>query len=149
MSSKSIELADAIVSQLNQHPEGFILQFEAERKALPLTTQELETLSTLKVMVFTGSQKAERRTQRGFKKTYKPIVVLQRKLDGATEEVNLGLADQLVELSDQISERLEAEELVNLHFIGFDEGQDRDEYNAELMHAHGVFSVVRTFEYAN
>ncbi len=155
MSSKNVELADAIVELLNRpnstEEEPYEFSFEATRKALPLTESELEGLKEVVVMVFTGSVKAERRVQRGdaaFKRTYKPIVVIQRRLTEPTEEANLVIADKLMQLSDQLSERLLGKELKDLHFIGFDDGQDRQEYSTEMMRDYGVFSVARTFEYS-
>lgn len=156
MSSKNVELADAIVELLNRsqaaEEEPYEFSFSAVRKAMPLTESELENLQTVEVMVFTGSVKAERRVQRGpaaFKRTYKPIVVIQRRLAEGTEEANLAIADKLIKLSDQVSARLLGRELKDLHFIGFDDAQDRQEYNVEMMRDYGVFSVVRTFEYSD
>lgn len=147
MSSKSVELANAIVGALNDDATSFVLNFQAKRRAAPLTERELDDEPGLTVSVFTGAKKAERVTRGSYQRNYKPIIAIQRKLDGGTYEANLILADKLEQLSEQIETRLEDEDLADLSFVGFDEELDREPYNAEAMRDLGFFAVAITLEY--
>lgn len=149
MSSKSVELADAIVASLNDEDNEFVLTFDAKRRAAPFTINEIEELKTLQVSVFTGSVKAERTIRAGFAKTYRPVVALQQKLGGETDEVNLAIADKITELSEQIVEHLGELDLAELSFAAFDEEQDREQYNAEALRDLGVYAVAIGLEYTD
>lgn len=149
MSSKSVELADAIVAALNDPTNGFVLTFEARRRAAPFHVSEIEQLSTLNVSVFTGSVKSERSTRASFAKTYKPFVAVQQKLGGASDEDNLAIADKITELSEQIVELLEQEDLAGLSFVATDDEQDREQYSSEALRDLNVYTVAIGFEYTS
>jgi hypothetical protein len=149
MSSKNVELADAIVEKLNDGTTTFEFAFEAVRREAPYSSKELEDLSEVVVSVFTGSVKAERVTRRRYSKTYKPAVVIQRYLNGGTEEANQALVAQLHTLAEQIETVLEPEDFADLSIVGFNEEQDRPPYNLEMLMDNNVFHVAIVPEYTS
>ncbi len=149
MSSVRVDLADAIVDLLNDGGNQFILTFVAQRKSAPLTAIELSELKDLSVLVFTGSSKLERVTRGSYGKTYKPIVAIQRLLTDETPEGNEAIVDQLEELVEQIEAVLEDEDLADLSFVGFDDEQDREAYNAEALQNLSFFTTAIQLEYTS
>jgi len=152
MSSKTVELAAAIVDLLNREPEGdeeeFVLQFDAQRQHAPLTAFELVELDEVRVSVFTGSTKSERVERKRFSKSLKPIVAVQRGLNLETPEANVAMVDKLQELVEQIEARIASEsQLAEMSFEGFEEDQDREPYSPEVMSTLNAFVSAIQLEY--
>lgn len=149
MSAKSIELADAIAAHLNDN--DFEFQFEARRRHAPLSSEELEKLKGVLILVFAGPVALERVTRGRFKRTYKPIIAIHRRLNGASLEANEVLADKLVELTEQIAESLEDTDMEAggepLILNSFSDEQDNDLYSAEAMQTANIFIHATRLEY--
>lgn len=145
--SSSVELADAIVGLLNDPTNDFSFEFTAERRSAPLTTEELSELSNVKVYVFTGTTAKERLTRAQFQVRYKPIVVVQRPLDGTSQSGEQQSVDQLETLVEEIENVITDEDQGSLHFVGFDEENDRDPYDALALADLKVFARAITPEY--
>ena len=153
MSSVGVDLAEAVTAWLNDvdnAPDGgWVQSFEAERTAAQLSLAELESLNNLRVLVFSGPVRAERVGRKGqpFKKTYKTTVAVHRRLDHGTYAANLELADQLVELTEQIETQLEDADFDDLSFVAFNEEQYNDAYSADVMQTANLFVHAVTLEH--
>jgi hypothetical protein len=145
MSAKNVELADAIVDLLNE--EVFPIPFHAHRKVVPF--DDVQDIREVQVVVFTGPVAAVRITRGEFQRTYKPTVAVLQKIEPGDESTQLLQCDGLQNLVALIEERLTDEDLVDLTFQGFDEEQDRDPYNVEMLKALGAFATAITLTYAS
>ena len=145
--SKREELADAIVALLNAQDAGFSQNFEAKRRTAPYTKPE--EIATVKVTVFTGVKSSERRTRAGFGHTYKPLVVVQKRLPASDESGRLVESDEMQTLVEEIEAHFEALEdsVSGLVFVGFDESDaERESYDLEHMRMN-VFSSAISLEF--
>lgn len=149
MASKSVELRDAIADLLNDDDNDFAMAFEALPRTAPLTETEVGELQTVGVYVFTGSVKAVRVQRRRFERTYKPVIAVYHPLNRPNETLNLELTNQLQELIEQIEAVVEDSDLADLSFVGFDEEEDREPYNAEAARTLSFFASAITLEYTS
>ena len=153
--SVAVTLANAIVNRLNS--VTFSQRFTATRRIVPFMKPDDAALRSVQVYVLANVRKAERRTRHDFARTYKPIVVVQKRLTaGADEAIETDEVDDLQTLVEEIEEALEDEDYIanqlppalQLSFVGFDEEQDRDAYGLEAMKDHRVFATAITLEYS-
>ena len=147
MSSEAITLVDAIVAELNTTTSPFVFSFKAVRRMAPFASVELDELKDLNVLAFVGSSRRERSTRNKFSRYYKPVIAIQRRLDGLDDSSRTAHADQLTELVEQIEDALEGKDLGGMSFIGFDTEQDREAFNAAAMQAISFFSTAIIPEY--
>ncbi len=149
--SVATDLCDAIVDTLNA--ADLSMAFTAERRAVPFAEADFKTLRTVQVYVLANTRKSERRCRGGdntFRLTYKPVVIVQKKLTpGTTVSQQLAESDELQGLAEEIESALALVSLVDLNFLGFNENQDSDVYGVEAMRSAGVFTVPITVEYTN
>lgn len=152
--STATELADAIVSLLNDEQNEFSVEFDARRRAVPIVKPEDSALKTVQVSVFAGVRSADRRarggTRGGFAHIYKPVVAVQQKLEPSGEQAQLEAADELQLLVEEIETLLKLIDgpMAGLEFIGFDEATaERDAYSAELLRANSIFASIITLEF--
>lgn len=150
MSAKTVDLSLAIVELLKLH-EGFVPTFIPERRTVPY--DKVEQLNDLRVVVFDGPKAAERTGRAGagreFTRTYKPTVAVLKKLAASNESVRQSQSDELQSLVGQIEEVLLADfDALGLTFIGFDEEQERDPFNIEMLKGLSCFAVATTLEYS-
>lgn len=146
MSIQCVELANAIVNQLNT--QEFSLQFTASRRAVPIN--DLEQLKSVTVIVLDGSRKSERSTRgaiRPFRYTFKPIVLVQKKLASDSVEAQLVESDELLGLCEEMELSLSTFQPAGCAFIGFDEQSDNELYNFDAMRAYECFSRAIRLEY--
>lgn len=149
--SVSTDLADALVTLLNEADNGFSIAFEARRGHAPLTVEEIEGLRDLQVLVFTGAKKKERRTRAGWQTTYRPVIAFQKYLAGESQETVDAEADSLEHLVEEVETLLESDEadLVGLSLASFAQEQDRPQYNPEALGELKVFVTAMELEYVD
>lgn len=151
--SVASDLCDALVVALNSPARKYTMQFQAERRAVPMVEADFRSLGTVKVYVLANTRKAERRVQRGvnaFRRTYKPVVVVQKKLTGSNSPAaQLAESDALQVLVEEIEHELEDVSPLDMNLLGFNEDQDADVYGIEALRRAGVFTVPITLEYTN
>ncbi len=146
MSARS--LADAIVVFLNQDFRDYSRQFVAERRAVPFTKPE--QLGTVKVSVFAGTKKAKRASRdrrHPFQHTYKPVIVVQKKLIAGDDPSQLAELDELTDFADELELSLQTAEFEGVALENFDEEQDKDTYGLEALRDHGCFATAITLQY--
>jgi hypothetical protein len=148
MASESVALSEDIVAKINEKTD-YILSFEAIRRAVPFNN--IEEIAQLKVVVFDGPRAAERTGRAGstfaLTRTYKPSVAVLKKRQTGGEESRLAETDQLQQLVEEIEDQLEDEDFASKVFIGFDEEQDRDPYNFDLLREQGAFVTQIVLQY--
>ncbi len=149
MSSKNVELANAIVAKLNDGTTEFEFAFAAVKREAPYSTKDIQDLAEVVVSVFTGTLRAVRTGRKHWEKTYKPAVVIQRYLNGETAEANEAIVARLHTLAEQIEDLLEDEDLADLSIVGLNEDQDRPPYNVEMLMDNNVFNVAVVPEYTS
>lgn len=145
--AKTVELANGIVAVLNAAAPTMQFNFTATRAVAAMTLAELQELSAIRVSVFTGSVKHVRSTKKEFDKTYKPVVAIQRKFDGGTQEANLQLDADLELLREQIIEALKNTNIAGCAAMEIDEEQDVETCSAEAAQAINVFASSVTLTY--
>jgi hypothetical protein len=142
--STAVDLPKAIVDKLNDTANSFSLAFEAKRRAVPFLPQDKE-IKQLQVAVFAGSKSSGINERGGNLKAYKPVIHVIKQLSSGDDAVRLEEVDQLIELVGEI-ESVAGTDLAGCGFMRFDEEQERDAYNAELLKA-GCFSVPIVLEF--
>lgn len=146
MSARS--LADAIVVFLNQDVRGYSRTFVAERRAVPFSKPE--QLSTVKVSVFTGTKKAERNDRdrrQPFRHTYKPVIVVQKKLVAADDAARLAENDELQDFADELELSLQTATFEGFALDNINEEQDADTYSIEALKDQSCFAIAITLQY--
>lgn len=148
--SAASDLCDAIVIALRGGT--YSMAFDPARRATVFSEDDIEDLESLQVYVLTTTRKAERRVQRGpnaLKRTYKPVVIVQKKLSAEGDEAaQLAEADQLQTVVEEIEDVLGLTEMDELNFISFNEEQEADAYGIDTLRQAGVFAVAITLEYS-
>lgn len=147
MSSRSNDLADAIVALLNDEDNDFVLEFTARRASSPLTETELTDAKEVQVLVFPGARKSERVTRGSTAKSYKPVIGVQRSLTLPSIEANEQLIDQLQELVEQIEDSIT--DVDDLSFVGFEEDQYAEIYSTEALRDLSFFAAAIEAEYTS
>lgn len=150
MSARAQQLCDAIVEALGKPSEPYVMAFEAERRVVPLFTKDIQERKTVAVSVFMGSYSAERVGRSGksaWRKTYKPIIGVQRYLDGGTNEANEAIAATLIELVEQILHTIEQSDTGDFSLIRVNDETEKELYSADIMRSANIFATAITLEF--
>lgn len=151
MASRAVELSEGIVRCVNgAPPDYYSLAFNAARRAVPIN--EVSELNSLQVYVLDATRKTERSTRNPlhpFRHSFKPVVLIQKKLQEGSVESQLGESDALMGLAEEIERRIEQQEPDGFALDGFDENADGDLYNLDVMRAYGVFSRPIILQYTD
>lgn len=150
MSAKSVDLANEVVTILNNPPAPFEIAFTAVRRIAPFSRTELQGITNLLVLVFPGAVKASSSgTRRKMQRTRQVIIAVQKPLAGNDDESRQAEVDQLLGLCERIEELLEAVEPEDFSLQELNEEGDREPYNAGAMQAISFFSTAITLTYGD
>lgn len=150
--SRSVELADAIAAKINESSGDFPIKFVVRRWA-PLTETELESANIASVLVFPGSIKSDRVTRRSHQKSYLPIVAVQKHLRATSDSDADQELQELHQLVEQIQDALTDADFTfddwSASFVGFEQEQYAEVYNAEAMQSFNFFASATELEYTS